>query len=238
MPSSIKFIKRFLAGKMAEIDVMPKIKHFIYDLDGTLDDTMPSCTKAFEEVLAEMGITGEELGQEYNNSAGTPLREQFAHALSSRGIVANLDDCCARFWERRQYEKSQPFPGTVPLISEIYRRHGKQYLTTGSTTTHAIARIREIGLLPYFSLVLGQGNGIDKGLQHLQLFKENSQDHNFEKDAVYLGDGTKDMEYARDFGIIAVGITTTLPEQKLRNTGARYIISALDQFLPLIKSME
>lgn len=220
---------------------MPKIKYFIYDLDGTLNNTMPSYTKSFVAVLANKGVPEENLrglGQEYNNTAGTPLRQQFINALLSQGIRADIEDCCTQFWEQLQHEKANPFPGTVSLITQVHRRGGAQYITTGSKTTHATARIEEMGLLSYFSLILGQGDGLDKGLQHLQLFKEHSHDIEFAKQAVYLGDGPKDIQYAREYGIIPIGITTTLSRQKMEDAGARYVIASLDQFLPLLQRIE
>lgn len=220
---------------------MPKIKYFIYDLDGTLDNTMPGYTQAFIEVLADKGVPEgklKRLGQEYNNSAGTPLRQQFASVLLSQGISMNIEGCCTRFWELLQDEKPNPFPGALPLITEVHRRQGKQYITTGSKTTRARNRIEEMGLLSYFNLILGQGDGIDKGSQHLSLFKDHSGDVYFEKYGVYLGDGPKDMEYAREFGIVAVGISTTLSGQKLRDAGAQYVIDSLEEFLPLVKRIE
>ncbi len=216
---------------------MTTIKHFIYDFDGTIDDAMPGHTLAFLKVLASRGVAEKELeskGAEYNNSAGTPLREQFAQALSSLGMHANLDDCVSQFWELHVDDKANPFPGAKALIEEVHARGGKQYITTGSKTERARSCIGKMGLLPYFTLILGQGDGIDKGRQHLQMFKEDSGDSGFEMRAVYLGDGPKDMEYARDFGIMAVGISTTLPERKLRDAGAHYVIDSLEQFLPLI----
>ncbi|MEK6846180.1 MAG: hypothetical protein AABY26_05445, partial [Nanoarchaeota archaeon] len=56
--------------------------------------------------------------------------------------------------------------------------------------------------------------------------------------AFYVGDGPADMRYAKEHGILAIGITNTVSGEKLKEAGAEHIIERLEQVLPLLEQLE
>ena len=221
---------------------MPSHHYLIFDLDGTLDDQMPEYTKVFIMVCAEYGLLEEKaLAERFNHSAGSPLQQQFLMVFASSGLQPDLEQlkrCTDRFRELVGEPQARPFPGAPDLILSLFRQQRHLYLTTGSKTEEAIRRMDGLGLRPYFDLILGEDKDLQKGAAHLQQFKEHSGDSCFAQRALYLGDGTADMRFARKFGITAVGITTTLPAPKLLEAGASYTIGSLAEFFPLLEKLE
>lgn len=220
---------------------MTKLSYIIFDFDGTLDNQMPSYTKAFVNVCLEKGLSPEMeggLAAEFNNSAGSPLRQQFLEVFSHSGIKVDLESCVRRFREITRGHKAKPFPGVPEVIHSLFQQQRQLYLTTGSKTEDALQRMGEMGIRQYFSLVLGDEENVQKGPAHLQRFQGHSGDPDFGQKALYLGDGTADMNFARDFEITAVGITNTVPDQKLMEAGARYIIGNLAEFVPLLERIK
>ena len=217
---------------------MPRFSYLIFDLDGTLDNSMPYYTKGFVQVGIECGLLEEGLAAEYKNSAGLPLRQQFLQVFSRASVEANLDRCVARFWEIVGACPAQPFPDVQNVILSLSKQQRHLYLTTGSKTENALRKMNEMRISPYFNLIFGSEELLEKGPLHLQRFEEHSQDPYFKQKALYLGDGTADMRFARDFKITAVGIATTITPEKLIEVGAHYVIGSLKELLPLLDDIE
>ena len=48
-------------------------------------------------------------------------------------------------------------------------------------------------------------------------------------DGVYVGNSVDDMRAAREAGLAAIAVTTTLPEQALRDAGAQMILASVNE---------
>jgi len=227
-----------MSSDSPEPSVRHHYRHIIFDMDGTLDNSMPIYAAAFVSVCAEYGLTGKEVGARYIQTAGTPLHEQFSQAAALAGKDLDLEEGVRRFWEILGPHPANPFPEASTLISALSGSGRNLYLTTGSKTENALRRLDEMGLRHYFKLLLGGEKDLEKGLKHLSRFKEHSGDADFEHQAVYIGDGTADMRFAREFGITAIGITTTLSQETLVASGAQYTITHLLELLPLLQQLD
>ncbi len=214
-------------------------RYAIFDLDGTLDNQMPHYTRAFVSACTEKGIPENGLAEGYANTAGTPLHQQFLNVLGKNGTQSVVESAVTRFWQLvDKNEQPNLFPGARELLRTLYAQGKSLYITTGTETSRAQRRLREMELKQYFTLVLGQSPGMEKGSQHLHKIQEHSQNAEFFSRAFYLGDGPADMRYAREHGILAIGITNTVPAEKLKEAGAEYIIEKLEQMLPLLEQLE
>lgn len=217
----------------------PHYRYAIFDLDGTLDNQMPHYTRAFVSACTEKGIPENGLAENYANTAGTPLHQQFLNVLGKNGTQSIVESAVTRFWQLvDKNEKPNLFPGARELLRSFYAQGKQLYITTGTETSRAQRRLREMELKQYFTLILGQSEGLEKGPQHLYRMKEQSKDQEFFSRAFYIGDGPADMRYAKEHGILAIGITNTVPAEKLKEAGAEYIIEKLEQMLPLLEQLE
>lgn len=211
----------------------------IFDLDGTLDNQMPHYTRAFVSACTERGLPEKGLAEIYANTAGTPLHQQFQQVLGKDGTQSTIESVVTRFWQLvDKKEKPNLFPGARELIRSLYAQGMNLYITTGTETSRAQRRLREMDLKQYFTLVLGQGEGVEKGPQHLQRMQEQAHDEQFFSRAFYIGDGPADMRYAKEHGILAIGIINTVSAEKLKEAGAEHIIEKLEQVLLLLEQLE
>lgn len=217
---------------------MPLYSYLIFDLDGTLDNSMPHHTNAFVTVCVGCGLDLQGIAERYNDSAGMPLRQQFSQAFASSALQFDLEYCMREFWKIMDQQKANPFPNVQDVMRSLASQQYRLYLTTGSKTENAQRRMKEMNVDSYFELMAGDEKTVQKGPAHIQRFKEHCGDSFFEQRALYLGDGTGDMQLAKKCGITAIGVTATLPAQKLRDAGAVYIISDIAKFIPLLQKME
>ena len=100
------------------------LKYFIWDFDGTLVDTYPSMTVAFQKALKNEGIEAPK------NEILRLLKQSSKHALA----YYNLDESFKKKWkaieERVDKEMSQPFQGVLKVLNLIVNNAGENYIVT------------------------------------------------------------------------------------------------------------
>ena len=151
--------RRQRAERHAKIRANPPmpIRGVIFDLDGTIADTLPVCFAAFREVFQDA------LGRDYSDQE---VRAMFGPA--EEGVFQRVvpDD-----WERRMeqylaaYQRQhslcpEPFPGMRESIDELCARGIRLAVVTGKGPRSAAISLRELGLEGIFDPVeAGSPNG-------------------------------------------------------------------------------
>ncbi len=123
------------------------LKYFIWDFDGTLVDTYPSMTIAFQKVLKNEGIDATKA--EVLNL----LKQSSKHAIA----YYNLDISFKKKWkaieERVDKAMSQPFQGVLEVLDLIIKNGGKNFIVTHrDETTYDYLKFHK--LLDYFTDII------------------------------------------------------------------------------------
>ncbi|QQG40216.1 MAG: HAD family hydrolase [Candidatus Aenigmatarchaeota archaeon] len=217
---------------------MPFVKRVIFDMDGTLVNSMPTYTGAFADVMGKRGVPRDEAGSFLINSAGTPLQQQFYALIGKHDIKADIDECTAEFWEIVKRSTPVAFADTESVVRTLRNQDRRLYITTGTKTEEAKLRLGAVGIAHYFDLILGDGGGLTKGPEHMEAIRKHLGEDNFERSAVYVGDGPADMRFATEARIIPIGITHTVQRQRLEDAGALRVIDSLDELPPLLAELD
>jgi phosphoglycolate phosphatase-like HAD superfamily hydrolase len=139
----------------------------------------------------------------FYNYAWTPLIKllKLIYPNKNETEIANISN---EIYEELLNVKNEFFPWVDDLIKKLSQRY-KLYLTTGNSTKVVEKALKEKWIYNCFQLVLWSDKFL-KWEEHLLLFKENSEDDNFFKEAVYIWDGDSDREFAKMFWIDFVHI--------------------------------
>jgi len=208
----------------------------IFDVDGNLVNSMSVYTEAFSGILfRRCEISVKESSKYYLNSAGTPLDVQFRHMLekndkSTKEIQSMVDE----FFDVVNQVDYSWYKGAKELIRELHRRNFTLFVTTGSQTSVTIKKLEKAGIADCFKLTLGSDE-IPKGPKHIEEFAKLARlsVEEFSSKAFYCGDGTRDMEIAKMFGIQAIGVAQTVSKEKLFEAGADVVVDGIGKVIEL-----
>jgi phosphoglycolate phosphatase/pyrophosphatase PpaX len=176
------------------------IKGMIFDLDGTLADTMPVCIQAHRRAFEEY------LGHSYSDSEIVAM-----FGPSEEGIIRSragdrAEECLEFFFD--EYRRvhvlcSAPFSG-VPALLDTLRSNGVPLaLVTGKGPRSAAISLSLLGLERYFDQVeVGSSAGIIKPTCIRRVLAEWAVSAH---EAAYVGDLPADIRSSRAAGVLAVG---------------------------------
>ena len=215
-----------------------KFQAAVFDLDGTLLDTLDDIADAMNAALGRMGFPGHE------TAAYKYLTGDGARALAERSLPDSARDevtitaCVQELrieYAGRWGTKTRPYPGITGMLTELARRRLKLGVLSNKLDEFARRAVRDF--LPGFdfsfvfgaradilpkpdptgALLISRGLGIPPA------------------QILYLGDTGVDMQTAIRAGMYPVGALWGFRDkQELRENGARVLISSPPELLGLI----
>lgn len=200
-------------------------KAVVFDLDGTLTNTLDDIADAMNRALRLNGLP------EYPVDAYRYMVGNGAKVLAERAAkpcpekTAQVLEDYQQYYERHTRVKTQPYPGIPALLRALAARglklcvlSNKPHADTVNVVTHFFPDIP-------WTVIRGQKEGVPvkpDPAGALAILKELGLRA---EECLYLGDTSVDMETATRAGMYAVGVLWGFREEKeLRESGARLLI--------------
>jgi phosphoglycolate phosphatase-like HAD superfamily hydrolase len=223
---------------------MPNARILIFDLDGTLIDTMGPLADLFCDMLRDEHGVAEEVSRPiYVELAGKGPRPQFEAVFShlERLDEADVDDITARYWDATERFEAAPFPETLEVLEALHEAGHALAVSSGGHTPSVQRKLRLTGIERFFDVALGTDEGVPsmrKGPGHFEIVAKSLalRDGDLQSRGVFIGDAVYDMQVARAAGMLAVARVTDGNADVLRAAGARHLISDLREIEALIAS--
>lgn len=202
----------------------------IFDLDGTLVDTVDARIRAWLAVFAEegipaerpgvsalIGLDGKRLAHEVAQAAGIALEQGRDEAIDAR--------CGAIFEELNQHPR--PLPGVGQLLNRLTERGVPWAIATSSRREQIGTSVESLELARPPLIVDGTHVEHAKPAPDLLLLAAREL-HTSPIGCWYVGDSTWDMVSASAAGMIPVGVTTgAVDESALLGAGAQRVVASL-----------
>ena len=180
----------------------------IFDLDGTLLDTITDLAEASNGVLREFGFPVHP-EESYNYFVGDGLKTLMARVTPAETAAAVIEECCDSFmqkygqcWDRN----SKPYQGIPEMLREL-RRLGMQCAVL-SNKPHAFTEVfvnRFFGP-DMFAAVYGQRDGVPKKPDPAGALEIMAKLSTFPERCIYVGDTSTDMKTGKSGGMFTIGV--------------------------------
>jgi phosphoglycolate phosphatase len=217
-----------------------RFKAVIFDLDGTLLDTLADIGNAANDVLAERGHATHDL-HAYRHFIGDGVATLFKRILPD-GLPTpeTVAECVSEFavsYGRRWKENSQLYPGIEELLNELVRRQIPIAILSNKPHDFVGVCVSEFLSAWPFSPALGQREGVARKPDPAGVLEVCETLRVAPKECVYIGDSSVDMLTARNSGTLAVGVAWGFrPVEELVEYGAARILDVPFDLLELFSA--
>jgi phosphoglycolate phosphatase len=230
----ISFQDPFIRAKGRKMN----FKAVIFDLDGTLLNTLEDLAEATNIVLRHLGYREHDL-QAYKYFVGNGIEPLVKQALpESERNEESLHRCVELMkseYARRWTHKSRPYPGISDLL-EGFISSGYQLNILSNKADEATRQI-VAELLPRwrFNTVLGATAATPKKPDPTAALNIAEQCGITPRETLFLGDTSIDMQTARACGMYGIGVLWGFrPAEELIAGGAQMLIKEPQDLLPWI----
>ena len=212
---------------------MKGYKAYIFDLDGTLLDTLEDLADAVNYAMRKNGFPERSLS-EVRRFVGDGIR-----LLVKRSSPEGIEDAALEqaFADFRDYysvhymDKTKPYPGIEAMLRAL-KAQGKRLCVISNKVDYAVKLLMDQFFPGFFETVLGEREGIRRKpapdsllavMEELGLSKE---------ECVYIGDSDTDILTAKNAGIDPISVSWGFrTEEFLKEHGAEKIVNKVEDLL-------
>lgn len=200
----------------------------VFDLDGTLLNTIEDLAASTNYALAQCGYPAHDV-DEYRYFVGNGIDKLFERALPSEvrsaEEVARMRSFFLPYYDAHNAVHTKPYAGIVELLGCLQAERVAMAVVSNKYQAATVKLIATYFPDIHFVAVLGQRQGVAKKPAPSAVNEVLSLSGTARRDALYVGDSGVDMETARNAGIESVGVTWGFrPEEELRQAGANHVV--------------
>lgn len=193
---------------------MNKVKAVIFDLDGTLGNTLPLCISAFRksiEPLINQTLSDEEIIATFG-----PSEEGTIMALAPQHYQEGISSYL-QFYTDLHSMCPKPFDGIKDLLIALKNKSVRIAMVTGKGKYSTDISLEKFGIAQYFEAIetgIAAGPRKAEGIQNIiDLFKDLQKD-----EFIYVGDAPSDITACKKVGIpiVAAAWAETAEPEKLK----------------------
>lgn len=210
----------------------------IFDLDGTLLNTIADLAQSTNYVLHKLGFPVHEESA-YNFMVGNGINKLFERALpdgekTEQNILRVRKEFLV-YYSQHNADMSSPYPG-IPELLKTLNENGKKLAVASNKYHDGTRKLVDLYFpeIPFIA-VLGQRDGIAPKPDPTIVY-DIIREGNFDKDEIlYVGDSGVDMQTAINAGVTSCGVTWGFrPKEELEKFNPDYIVDKPGEILRII----
>jgi phosphoglycolate phosphatase len=219
------------------------IQAVIFDLDGTLLDTIDDIAEASNRVYGSRGLAPFSI-EEMKRLVGEGAEELVRKAFAARGVPAPSDAEMAAIIRdyRREYERcwrvhSRPYAGVPELLSGLARRGIKTAVLSNKAQIFTDLMVTDLLPAHRFDIVRGALPGVPLKPDPAPALAIAAEVGIIPAHCAFIGDTSIDMRTARAAGMFAVGALWGFrTAEELRSSGSEVLAASPEAVLELLEN--
>lgn len=218
-------------------------KACIFDLDGTLTDTLESLTYSVNTTLQELGL-GQITEDQCKAFVGSGARRLIEQSLQATGDpnasrIEEAMEVYGRVFKKHCTYHVAPYEGVVAMLKELKSMgvrlavlSNKPHLQTRDVVT---AFFHE----DTFTKVYGQQEGIPRKPDPAALYIILNELRVEREECLYIGDSDVDMQTGCAAGVSSVGVSWGFrTKEVLAENGATYVVDKPEEIISIVKGVK
>lgn len=224
---SMSAIKSFLEDRMIEyFENKEQIEAVIFDLDGTLLNTLYDLTDSVNWALEKYGLPSRSM-EEVRSFVGNGLRNLMLQAVpegENNPVFESLFEFFREYYKTHCNIKTVPYEGIIELMKELKGRDIKMAIVSNKIDA-GVKELNSIHFSEYVEVAIGEREGIgrkpepDSVLEALRLLGVDAEH------AVYVGDSDVDIQTAKNADVRCISVSWGFRDEAfLMESGAGIMI--------------
>jgi phosphoglycolate phosphatase len=213
-----------------------KYNTVIFDLDGTLLNTLDDLRDSLNDVLASKGYTPRSL-EEVRRFVGNGVRNLIRMSVPKECNEDDVTHVMEEFKENYKHNmqnKTRPYNGIMELLLDLYRYNYKIAIVSNKydSAVKELSRTYFGNLIP---VAIGETSEIKRKPSPDSIFRAVKELGSELSSTILIGDSETDVQTAKNAGIPCIGVTWGFRcREVLRSEGADYLIDTPKELLTLI----
>lgn len=215
-----------------------KYNAIIWDLDGTLLDTLGDLAASVNAALTKNGCPTRTV-EEVRSFVGNGVENLMRRALPEGREDVSFDRLFADF--RAHYaihsnDTTAPYPGVMEILQKL-QQQGVKMAVVSNKLDSAVKSLCRVHFSDLIDVAIGEREGVrrkpapDSVLQAMELLGTS--------DAVYIGDSEVDIATAKNAGLPCICVSWGFrPEETLRQAGAEQLAADAVELMKLLNEEE
>jgi len=218
------------------------IKAIIFDLDGTLLDTLADIALSMNQALIDHHLSPYAL-DDYRYFVGNGVEQLTTRALRAQNgdskLVESVLQSYRKYYDRWKNKNTQPYNGIRELLEKCHNRQIKTVVFSNKPHQDTVKVIEDYFPNHSFAAVLGHQDNKPLKPDPTVLYEIIAKLKVNKNEVLYVGDTAVDMETATAAGLTPIGVTWGFrDEPELVKAGAAVIVSSCEQLMSYIEKRD
>lgn len=219
-------------------EIFSMIKLVIFDLDGTLINSIMDLADATNYALRECGFTEHPVAK-YNYFVGDGVNNLILRAIpeGSRcdAIILKVKNLFSEYYNKHYSDKTYIYEGIIPLLNNLKKKGLKLAVATNKPDQFAKEIITNLFGIGIFDFVQGHKEGIPHKPDPRIIKEAMSFLAVSDKETVMIGDTNVDIKTGKNAGIRTIGCLWGFRDElELKEAGADYIVSNPNEIIDIL----
>ncbi len=214
-----------------------KIDTIIFDLDGTLLNSLGDLHACFNHAIKSFGYPERTL-EEIKSYVGNGIKKAIERALPCPIEDSNLNkivDYFRIYYREHMLEFTQPYDGVIEMLEELTKK-GYKLAVVSNKYDDAVKMLTQNYLGKYIKVGIGEGYGIRKKPEIDGVLAAIDELGSKIENAIFIGDSDVDIRTAENAGIPCISVTWGFREKDfLIEKGAKILVDSPKEIIEIIE---
>ena len=228
---------RLFAARRSEMRIFMKYTTILFDLDGTLLDTLKDLTVSINYALKQLGFP-ERTIDEVRRFVGNGMAKLVERALSAAGAPASLAKSCltlfSGYYKEHIHDYTVAYPGVTQLLQTL-KKAGCKLAIVSNKMDDPVKSLANLYFPDLIDAAIGTPSDHKKPDPYC-VYTALHKLHSTPEQSIYIGDSHVDVETAKNAGIPCICVSWGFAGRKgLAECHPDIIVDTADELASLLE---